>query len=226
MKNFSKKEYLDILNQTTLFRDLKDTDLQEALSFFQAEEANYLKGEPLYRIGDPFVQFGLVLEGAVQVSTNDLDGEKMIMATVTPGETFGESLCFLQANDREIYIHAIENVSLLWLKTDNIRSGAKKNKEIQLINRFISMLAERTLYMNSRIQILCRNRLRGKLIAFFTECEQKAGSNLFNIPFDRKDMAAYLGTDRSALSRELSQMKAEGLIDYYKNSFRLYLPTK
>ncbi len=44
---------------------------------------------------------------------------------------------------------------------------------------------------------------------------------MFNLPFDRSDMAVYLGVNRSALSRELSLMKKEGIIDFYKNSFSL-----
>ena len=38
---------------------------------------------------------------------------------------------------------------------------------------------------------------------------------------DREHLAAYLGTNRSALSRELSRMKAEGLIDYDRSVFRV-----
>ena len=46
-------------------------------------------------------------------------------------------------------------------------------------------------------------------------------SDTITVPFSREDMAAYIGTDRSALSRELSAMKREGLIDYRKNVFVL-----
>jgi DNA-binding MarR family transcriptional regulator len=34
-------------------------------------------------------------------------------------------------------------------------------------------------------------------------------------------MSVFLGCDRSALSRELARMKEEGLIDYYRNSFKV-----
>ena len=34
-------------------------------------------------------------------------------------------------------------------------------------------------------------------------------------------MADYLSLDRSALSKELGKMKRDGIIDYYKNSFKL-----
>ena len=45
-------------------------------------------------------------------------------------------------------------------------------------------------------------------------------SSIFKIPFSREQMAEYICADRSALSRELSRMKREGLIDYHKNMFK------
>ena len=47
-------------------------------------------------------------------------------------------------------------------------------------------------------------------------------SSTFKIPFDRQQMADYLNVERSALSKELSKMKSEGLIDYHKNTFTVY----
>ena len=36
---------------------------------------------------------------------------------------------------------------------------------------------------------------------------------------DRQELADYLGVDRSALCAELSRMRKEGLIDYYRHDF-------
>lgn len=41
------------------------------------------------------------------------------------------------------------------------------------------------------------------------------------IPFNRDELANYLSVDRSALSRELANMKKENIIDYHKNVFKL-----
>lgn len=49
----------------------------------------------------------------------------------------------------------------------------------------------------------------------------KADSSDFEIPFDRQQMADYLNLDRSALSKELSKMKSDGILDYRKNHFVL-----
>ena len=44
----------------------------------------------------------------------------------------------------------------------------------------------------------------------------------FGSPLSREEMAAYLAVNRSALSRELSRLQQEGLIEFYRNSFRLH----
>ena len=44
----------------------------------------------------------------------------------------------------------------------------------------------------------------------------------FRIPFTRAQLADYLNCDRSALSRELSRMQREGLLDTYRSSFKLH----
>ena len=90
--------------------------------------------------------------------------------------------------------------------------------------RFIRMLAAKTLSMNDRIQVLSKPTLREKLMTMLTQFSTREGRN-FNLPFDRNAMAVYLGVNRSALSRELGKMKQEGRIDFYKNSFTI-LPEK
>ena len=47
-------------------------------------------------------------------------------------------------------------------------------------------------------------------------------SFVFDIPFNRQQLADYLLVDRSSLSHELSLMKQEGLLDFKKNHFIIY----
>ena len=49
----------------------------------------------------------------------------------------------------------------------------------------------------------------------------RAGSRRFQIPFDRQQLADYLGVDRSAMSAELGRMRRDGLLDFHKSSFFL-----
>ena len=63
--------------------------------------------------------------------------------------------------------------------------------------------------------------LRGRISSYLSEQATINNSNLFSIPFNRQELADYLNVDRSALSNELSKMQSEGLLEFYKNSFKL-----
>lgn len=210
-----------VLNKNPLFSGLDKDGLEFALSFFNAHTRHHKAGEFLQHAGAPVARFGLLLSGSVQVFMDDLEGSRLIMATVTPGDTFAESLCFLESPEAPVYIQAVQDSQLLWMDTLRLRQGAKCQREQDLVNRFTGLLARRALSMNDRIQILSKPTLRQKISTLFAEQVRHTGSRVFTLPFDREGMAAYLGADRSALSRELSRMKKEGLIDYYRSTFRL-----
>ena len=146
----------------------------------------------------------------------------MIMANVNPGETFGEALCHL-GQETGIYIRSVTDATVLWMNTDKIKSdlSEKTKADVILVNRFITMLARRALMMNDRIQILSKLTIREKLITFFSQYNKRLGAEVFELPFNRNDMAIYLGVNRSALSRELSKMKSDGIVSFHKNKFRI-----
>ncbi len=215
------KDEIRLIRSTVLFRDMSDENFIRALSLFDAEAAFYEKGEYPHTPFGKHEKFGLVISGTVQVCSDDIDGNRMIMAEVTPGITFGESLCFLGISDSPVCVFASESTRVLWLSPDKLFEPGSDEFCVKLSKRFTSMLAARTLAMNGRIQVLSKIKLRDKLMTYFNQKSRDAGSLTFCIPVNREDMAAYMGTDRSALSRELSAMKKEGLIDYYKNTFRI-----
>ncbi len=63
--------------------------------------------------------------------------------------------------------------------------------------------------------------IRDRVLSYLSAQSREHGSAHFTIPFDRQQLADYLGVERSALSAELGKMKKEGLISFRKNEFRL-----
>ena len=130
-------------------------------------------------------------------------------------------MCFLQVDEAPVYAVALSSTQVMWLNCDQLRNASEKPLENELRNRFTAMLAARTLSMNNRIQVLCKHSLREKILTYFSQCIQKSNSRQFEIPFNRTDLALYLGVHRSALTRELDRLKKENLILFEKNHFTL-----
>ncbi|MNR32141.1 hypothetical protein D3C85_1497010 [compost metagenome] len=91
----------------------------------------------------------------------------------------------------------------------------------QLLGNLFDSIAERALELHDRNDCLIMPTIRDKVLTYLTRVMREAGTETFTIPFDREAMAEYLDVDRSALSRELAWMKRDGLIDFYRNEFKL-----
>lgn len=217
---FSRSE-LHSVEDSVLFKGMDGLTLSRTLEILNASTEEYGKGSMVHRPFTGMTKFGLVLSGLACAFVDDIEGRRTVMTEVTPGRTFGESLSFLRIEDSPVYIIATEYSRILWLSPEILFSGGDDLLQMDIQKRFTSMLAERTLAMNNRIQVLSKSKLRDRIITYFSELSSAGNTGTFNVPLNREDMAAYIGTDRSALSRELSRMKADGIIDFYKNSFRI-----
>lgn len=210
----------EAIKNSKLFCGLTEEETNKAMLFFQAKKQQYAKNGIIKLPQDYLQAFGLVLNGAVTVFMDDFDGNRLVMSRAVSGDTFGESLCFLQKKS-QVYIMATEQTEILWLHCDALYEQCNSDLYCMLRNRFIALLATRALDMNDRIQILSKYTIREKLITYFSQCSARNNSDTFTLPLDRASLAAYIGTERSALSRELHRMKQENIINLEKNTITL-----
>lgn len=208
---------------TALFAGFSQNELQEMLSMLTTWEAFYAKNETVLAVDQPVHAFGIVQSGRVQVATNDIHGNKMIMAIVSTDGMFAESLAFTGTESSPVYATALEDCNVLWVDIEAVRNAYQSTNPLlrRLGENFTRSLAQRVLAMNNRVQILSRKTIREKVNAYFTFQVQQEGSCELEIPFDRSDLADYLGVERSALSRVLSRMQKEGVLEFHKNWFRI-----
>ena len=89
------------------------------------------------------------------------------------------------------------------------------------LRNLVRTISDKYFLLSRRIDLLVLKSLRAKVCAYLLSESERAGSLTFSIPFSRIQLADYLNCGRSALSRELSQMQRDGLLDTYKSSFKL-----
>lgn len=87
--------------------------------------------------------------------------------------------------------------------------------------RLLTLAARKNLALSERIFCTSPKHIRERVSVYLAGQSARAGSRRFRIPYDRQQMADYLGVERTALSKELSKMRADGLIAFRKNEFTL-----
>ena len=78
--------------------------------------------------------------------------------------------------------------------------------------------------VGAHLGLLLLKSLRAKVCAYLLSEAEVHHSLTFTIPYSRIQLADYLNCDRSALSRELSLMQRDGLLETYRSSFKLLEP--
>lgn len=202
-----------------LFQGLEGESLEYALKLLIAQRERYPKNSILINAGTKATRFGVVIKGTVQISFCDIDGNSVLVANISKGDTFGEALCWVETKESPFTVTAFSDTEVLWLCPDKLREASSDKTACVLKNNYLSLLAHKTLSMNNRVQILSKPTLRQKIITYLSQISNLKGTKSFEIPFDRESLALYLGANRSALSRELSNMEKEGIIEFNKNNF-------
>ena len=206
-----------------LFRGISEEDLTAMLGCLSAREISPRRGDFIMRTPEVHPLMGVVLEGEVEMISEDLFGKKSLLSVLPVGSLFGESYSCVKARRRTIAYQARTHCRVLLLDYDRILHACKLVCRFhhRMIENMVELIAEKNLALVEKLDVVSRSTIREKLLTYLSRQAEAAGSRTFTIPMGRVALAEYLCADRSAMTRELAHMKAEGLIDYDKRNFTL-----
>lgn len=209
----------EFLSRTFLFQGTSTTETQHMLSCLNAEPKNYSKGSVVFQVGDQMKAMGLVLSGSVHIENIDMMGNKTILNRIPPGQVFGEAYACIPGEKLLVGVVAAEDCQILFLEVGKIFHTCPDTCPCheKLIHNMLMVMAKKNLQLSRRSLHTAPKSIRGRLVSYFSQEMVQQGSSRFLIPFNRQELADYLGVDRSALSAELGKMRREGIIEVNRN---------
>lgn len=211
------------LSQTTLFKGISETDIQNALPCLSAKVQSYKKNEVIYHTGDKITSLGIILSGSVSLESDDIWGNTSIIDSLHRGQVFAETYATIPNKPILINVVALEQTNILFINVDRILNPCEKlcSHHQKLIRNMLMVSAQKNINLSQKIFHCSPKSIRGKLLSYLSYQSISTGSFQFEIPFNRQQLADYLGVDRSAMSNELSKMQKEGILTFHKNSFHV-----
>ncbi len=185
----------------------------------------YNKNDYILHINDKAEYIGLIKSGSANIIFDDYWGNRTILAQIKENEFFLESFAVLETNNIPLSILSNEKTEVLFIDYKRIMLSDCECKTI-FIENLLKMIASKNIILTQKISHISKRTTREKLLSYLSVQSNSMKSSNFTIPFNRQELADYLSIDRSALSRELSTMKEEGLLDFYKNEFKLLIRLK
>lgn len=211
------------LTTTSLFQGSTEEEVRTMLACLDAYTKCYAKGETVCRAGEPVKSMGLVLSGIIHIEQNDVWGNKSLLSQVETGQIFAETYAFIPEQPLMVDVIAVAPAEVLFLHASRLVQTCPRPCSChgRLIRNLLQILAQKNLTLSRRILHTSSKSIRGRLLSYLSQQALHHNSYQFTIPFNRQQLADYLGVDRSALSNELSRMQRDGLISCQRNSFCL-----
>ena len=213
----------EFLTKTALFQGTTPQEAEQMLSCLGAQRRAFEEGAYIYHAGETIRALGVVLSGSVSIENDDFWGNKSILDRVEAGEVFAETYACVPGEPLMVSVVAAEPSEILFLEVERVLHTCPDacQYHTRRSETLLRSSAWTNLKLSRRIFHTSAKTIRGRLLSFLSYRAARSRAEWFTIPFNRQQLADYLGVDRSALSNELSKMQREGLLQVEKNRFRL-----
>lgn len=217
------KKYFEILRNCPLFDSIEDENLISMLGCLDTKVDLFDKKYTIFSEGSPARWIGILLSGSAQIIKVDYFGNRSILSDIKPSDVFAEAFACAGVQSLPVSVIANEPCEVMFIDCNRILHTCSNNCGFhqKLIFNLMQDLASNTIMLQQKIEITSSRTTREKLMTYLMFYAKKAGSNSFDIPFDRQELADYLQVDRSGLSAEISKLRKEGIIESNRKHFTL-----
>ena len=203
------------LESSPLFQDISYEEYSRLLTCFQAVQKSFRSDDLIYDFSSPQNDaVGIVERGCAALIRIDEEGVATVMEELGPGGVFGRTLAFAGASGDSLQVVCRTPCDVLFIDYPHILKRCENacNHHSVLVQNMLRLMSDKAQALSQRVDVLSRRSIREKLLCYFRQLSEQAGSNTFTLPFSLSTLADYIATDRSAMMRELKRLREEGVI--------------
>lgn len=221
--NELNKEEILRYSDMEIFRGIEKENLNALLYCMKSYLRSYKKGELIHLEENHEKHVGVVLFGSIHMIKTDVWGRETLLTYMGEGEIFGETFGNSASEDEYVSFLSVAKTEVLFLSFEKAIHVCKNqcSFHFRLIENLFDLISKKNIQLMEKIEVTSRSSLREKILAYLSLQAQKQRSKYIELSLSRTDMAQFLCTNRSAMTRELSALKEEGIIDFDRNTFIL-----
>ncbi|MBT2701510.1 Crp/Fnr family transcriptional regulator [Bacillus sp. ISL-40] len=208
------EEIKRVLADFTLFRELNDFEITKISDIAIARE--WKKHSHVFLQGDPLENVYFIYDGKIKIYKSDINGKEQIVAIAKKGEMFPH-VGFFRKGDYPAYAEVLESSTLIAVPISKFETVLIENPELCI--KVFKVLGEKIVDLQNRLEEQILNNTYEQIIKLLIRLAQKHGKEqedgtiLLKSEFTNKDLANMIGTTRETISRTLTKMKKDELIE-------------
>ncbi len=203
---------LTLLKRVAIFTSLSDQEFGFVTSHLLPRK--YSSGELIFSEGDPCTGLYVVQTGNIRIFKSSAGGREQVLSIDGPGSSVAELPVF-DGGNYPASAQAVNDCSLLFFSRQDFQSLCLQHPQVAL--KVLRVIGGRLRKLVGIIEELSFTTVRHRLIALLVRLGKSDGvrngdSVMLTLPANNSELAAQIGTVRELVSRNLSRLQSEGLI--------------
>lgn len=204
---------LESLTSIAFFGGLDPAALERLAGTMRARR--FRRGEVIFHIGDPGDALFVITAGEVKISLPADTGEEAILATLRPGDVFGE-LALLDGAPRSATATAIGATETVVLPRDRFRELIATEAAVR--DALLASIAGELRRLTTHVEELHFLDITGRLAAGLVRLARDGGTPVhgggirLRTSLTQGDLAAMVGCTRQSVNKLLGQFTDDGLV--------------
>ncbi|MCX7749306.1 MAG: Crp/Fnr family transcriptional regulator [Clostridia bacterium] len=217
------ENHMECAGRVPIFSSLTKEELKQVVSLIVQKK--YEKNTLIISEGSIPQNFIVVSRGKIKIYGHSQDGKEQIMYILTNGDFFGaRNLIHDKAADYNA--QAMENTVVCTIERHQFQKLLLQFPGISI--KIMDVLCDRLEKMESMFRKISPKDVDSRVNMMLLELAQKYGRRqqegiLIELPMSREEMANYIGVARETVSRKITSLKDEGLIEILGNKKLLIL---
>lgn len=208
--------YTPILEKSPLFRSIPNDQLESFLESAQLITRKIPKNGFVAIAGEPMEGIGILLSGHAHLTRENMLGQRTIVTELKESDIFGEALLFTDEPLWPATIQATKESLVIFIPSKTFTHAFPncQSCQLQMLTNLLHDMSEKAMSLTRKVHYLMLKGMREKIFAYFMDIYRKQKTSPIILPHNRQEMADVLNVSRTALSRELSRLQDEGIIDF------------
>lgn len=204
---------LVVLKRVPIFSSLSEKEFAFLTSHLI--QRKFEAGELIFGEADPCAGLYVVQTGNVRIFKSSAAGREQVLSIEGPSSSIAELPVF-DGGAYPASAQAITDSTLLFFSRQDFHALCAQHPEVAL--KVLRVVGGRLRRLVSIIEELSFTTVRHRLIALLVRLAKTKGTRtadavILTLPMNNSELAAQIGTVRELVSRNLSRLQAEGLIE-------------
>lgn len=202
----------DLLAGSQLFGELAPNELDAVAR--AAETREFARDETIFAMQEPGDGLYVIASGRVKVVVSTTGGKEFILATLGPGQFFGE-MALLDDEPRSATVVAQLPTTVYRIRRDDFQRLLETQPSIA--RKLLRELSQRLRRANAQMESLATLDVVGRMARYFIDIARQHGQILGNgwVAVRRpthQDIANSIGTSRETVTRLMTELEERGLV--------------